>query len=283
MPDLRSALRVLAFASLSPGAAAAADVTTQETSWRMPEVPGDWTVTLGAGAKMAPAFVGSSASVFDLTPILTVRPTGWSNRSARAARFRSPRDSASISLLNLDGFYAGPAFKFRPARNEGDYEQLLGLGDVDWMIEVGGFAEYWPTDWFRTRVELRRGFNGHQGFIADVSADAVVNVMERWTLSGGPRLTLADTNAIAPYFGIDAAQSLASGLPVFDAKGGVQSVGAGAQVRYQWNPQWASRLYVEYDRLLGDAAASPLVTQRGSPDQVTVGTATTYTFNVKLW
>jgi outer membrane protein len=113
---------------------------------------------------------------------------------------------------------------------------LQGLGDVDWTLEVGGFAEYWPTDWLRTRLEVRRGFNGHEGIVADLTADLVVPLMERWMLSGGPRVTLADSKATAPYFSIDAAQSLASALPEFDAKGGVRSVGAGAQVRYQWTP-----------------------------------------------
>jgi outer membrane protein len=44
-----------------------------------------------------------------------------------------------------------------------------------------------------------------------------------------------------------------------------------------------SRLFVEYERLLGDAASSPVVAQRGSPDQISVGAGVTYSFNVKLW
>jgi MipA family protein len=96
-------------------------------------------------------------------------------------------------------------------------------------------------------------------------------------------LTLSDTQATQPYFGIDAAQSAASGLPVFYAKGGFHSVGAGVQARYQWTPQWAVRTYVEYDRLMGDAASSPLVTARGSSNQVTIGLGATYSFDVKLW
>jgi MipA family protein len=40
--------------------------------------------------------------------------------------------------------------------------------------------------------------------------------------------------------------------------------------------------YVEYDRLLGDAAKSPLVTVRGSVNQTTVGIGASYSFDFKI-
>ncbi|XSC48226.1 MipA/OmpV family protein [Bradyrhizobium sp. RDT10] len=203
--------------------------------------------------------------------------------SDRTARFRNPRDGTSIALIHTGGLYFGPVGKFRYGRYESDSQELRGLGDIDWTLEVGLFAEYWPSDWMRGRVEVRRGFHGHEGFIVDLSAEFVVPVMQSWTLSGGPRLTLADTDATAPYFGVNAAQSAASGLPVFDAKGGIYSIGAGMQARYQLTPQWAVRSYVEYSRLMGDAGSSPLVTDRGSANQVTFGLGATYSFDVKLW
>ena len=75
-----------------------------------------------------------------------------------------------------------------------------------------------------------------------------------------------------------------SGLPVFEARGGLRSYGAGAQARYAWTPQWGTHLFVEYERLAGDAGNSPLVTQRGSRNQTQVGLGVTYSFNVPgLW
>jgi len=35
--------------------------------------------------------------------------------------------------------------------------------------------------------------------------------------------------------------------------------------------------------LLGDTASSPLVTDRGSPDQVTFSLGVSYLFDIKLW
>jgi len=42
--------------------------------------------------------------------------------------------------------------------------------------------------------------------------------------------------------------------------------------------QWASHVFLEYDRLTGNVANSPLVVQRGSPDQLATGVGITYSF-----
>jgi MipA family protein len=239
---------------------------------------------------IGPSYSGSTAKRFRVSRDQAI----WKSTRFRFSKPAPParawrRDSAASATVQASRWSgptastSGPVAKFIKAREEADHEELRGLGDVDWTLEVGVFAEYWPTDWLRGRIEVRRGFHGHEGFVADISSDLVLSLMERWTLSGGPRLQLADTAATTPYFGIDLAQSLASGLPVHDANGGLRSIGAGMQLRYQWNRQWAARAYAEYDRLMGDAASSPLVTERGSPNQLRFGLGVTYSFEVKLW
>src|SRR5262249_15835018 len=142
--------------------------------------------------------------------------------------------------------------------------------------------EYFPLDWVRARVEVRRGFGGSTGVFADASADLIVPLWKSLTWSGGPRLSFANTAATAPYFSIDQAQSLASGLPAFAAKGGLQGSGAGSQLRYQFTPQWEAHAYVEYERLLGGTASSPLVAQQGSANQVRVGLGASYSFDFRV-
>jgi len=137
--------------------------------------------------------------------------------------------------------------------------------------------------WLRTHAELRQGFGGHHGVVGELMADAVVRASRQLTLSAGPRLTLASTSALASYFSITASQAAASGLPAFDAKGGVHAAGVGAQARYLWTPQWGTHIFVEYERLVGDARRSPLVTQRGSANQWTFGFGVTYAFDVRVW
>jgi outer membrane protein len=238
----------------------------------------DWTVTIGVEGRVLPGYEGSDSSVLRPVPIFNIR------RAGTPARFRGPRDGLGIGLIDTGRFRAGPAFKVKLPRDEGDNSDLRGLGNVDWTLEAGAFAEYWPTDYFRLRAELRQGIGGHHGLVGDLSADLVVPVTPQLTLSAGPRLTLATASAMSPYFDITPAQSAASGLPVYDAGGGVRSYGLGAQARYHWTPRWESHVFVEYQRLSDDAADSPLVSLRGSADQVQVGIGASYAFDVPgLW
>ncbi len=242
----------------------------------VPSVSGNWTVMVGVGGDYKPDFEGANRSMFSPVPIFSIR------RAGSAEQFRGPRDSASIALIDFGDLRAGPAGKFVSSRKASSYSELNGLGDVKTTVELGGFVEYYPVDWFRTRGELRQGIGGHHGVVADLSADVIVPVIQRLTLSAGPRFTWESTKATSPYFGIDAVQAMATGLPAFNAKGGAHSVGAGAQVSYRINPQWEVHAYVEYERLLGDAAKSPLVTLRDSPNQTTVGIGASYAFDFKI-
>lgn len=259
-------------------AASAQSVNTPPAfTWpQLPSVSGSWTVTIGANGEFVPDFEGAKHSKLSALPIFSIHRTGTEDA------FHSPRDSASFALLDYEGFRAGPVGAFKAARTASSYSALNGLGDVKTAVEVGGFAEYFPVDWFRTRVEVRQGFGGHHGVVADFSADAIVPVSPRFTWSGGPRFTLEDSRATSPYFGVTAEQAAASGLPAYTAQGGAHAVGAGTQLRYQIDPKWEVHTYVEYERLLGSAANSPLVTLRGSPNQVNVGVGASYSFDVRV-
>jgi len=242
----------------------------------LPPIAGDWIVSVGAGAEYKPDFEGAKRYMLSPIPVFSIR------RAGSPERFRSPIDSASFTLFDYGGFHAGPVAKFVAARDANNFAELAGLGNVNAALELGGFVEYFPIDWFRMRVEVRQGFFGHGGVTANFSSDAIVPLAHGLTFSAGPRFTLESTGATAPYFSVNPLQAALSGLPAFNARGGAHSAGAGAQLRYRLNPQWEVHSYVEYQRLLGDAAASPLVQLRGSPNQVTVGLGASYSFDVRV-
>jgi outer membrane protein len=268
-----AAIAGLVAALLIPIVVSAADTDTSRYVLQAPSY--DWSVTIGAEGRVAPVFHGAKRDVLFPYPLFGIR------RFGTPESFRGPRDGFGIGLFEESRFQLGPVGEFVWWRRERADTALQGLGNVPWAVEAGIFAEYWWVPWLRTRAEVRQGFNGHHGLVSDIFVDAVVPAGTQWTISGGPRVTLASTPAISPYFSIDAAQSAASGLPLFDAKGGVRSIGAGTQARYLWTPQWATHAFVEYERLTGDAAVSPLVVQRGSANQLTIGFGVTRSFDIK--
>jgi outer membrane protein len=280
--DVRALAGALLLAMLPAASAYAADLTPASPS-AAPALstkapPPEWTVELGFEVRTLPHYQGSEVYGIYPYPLLDVRPAGT------PPRFHAPRDGIGYALYDTDTIKAGPVLQVELGRHVKHDPALTGLGNVGMTAEIGGFVDYWPVPWLRARVELRQGLGGHHGIVSDETVDAVVPVGPQWTLSGGPRMTIASHAANAPYFDVNLPQSAASGLPVYDSGSGVRSVGAGGQARYQWNRRWASHAFIEYTRLVGDVGASPVVAERGAPDQAMIGFGTTYSFDVPaLW
>jgi MipA family protein len=275
--DIRALAGLLLLAAM-PAAAHAADLTPASPPAAATSLKGEWTVELGFELRTLPHFQGSSVYGVYPFPLLDVRPAGT------PPRFHAPRDGIGYALYDTEKIKAGPVVQVELGRHVRHNPSLEGLGNVGATAEIGGFVDYWPVPWLRARVELRQGFGGHHGIVSDETVDLVVPVGPQWILSGGPRMTVASHAANAPYFDVNLPQSAASGLPVYDAGSGIRSLGAGAQARYQWNRRWASHGFVEYSRLVGGVGSSPVVMDRGAPDQGMIGVGTTYSFDVPaLW
>ena len=277
---------------VAPGAAAAADLPQQAAppptapAAYLPAAP-DWIVTIGAEGRIIPAWPGASDKKlgWSALPLFSIRKAGT------PPDFFGPRDSFGFNVIDLGAFQLGPALQFINKRKASSYAELNGLADVDYAAQLGLFANFWPVSWLRLRGEARQGIGGETGITGDVFLDAVVP-LGQWTFSAGPRMTLQTAKATSPYFSITAAQALTANalqpslgkLTAYNAGGGLYSYGAGAQVQYAFNATWTAHAFVEYQRLTDSAADSPLVTLRGSPNQLTYGLGATYSFNMHpLW
>lgn len=190
--------------------------------------------------------------------------------------FEAADESFGGPLLQSGKFAFGPAFGFIGKRTAADVG--ANLPKVGLTIEAGGFAQVSLSPNFRVRAEARRGLGGHDGFVGEVSADYVARDGDDWLFSVGPRVTLGDGKYQRAYFGVSPAASTASGLPAYDIDGGVHAVGVTAGYLQQLSPRWGFAVYGRYDRLVGDAARSPVVRELGSRDQPSVGVALSYTF-----
>jgi outer membrane scaffolding protein for murein synthesis (MipA/OmpV family) len=84
------------------------------------------------------------------------------------------------------------------------------------------------------------------------------------------------------YYGVNGKQAIKSGLSKYDPKGGFYSAGLGAAVTWQATDKIEASTFAEYKRLLGSAADSSLVQERGSRNQFLIGVSSTYRFDFKL-
>ncbi len=231
-------------------------------------------ISFGGGVQFTPAFPGSDE--LKLQPLFT----GGARREGEPIPGRAPDDGFGFSLTGRGGpVEIGPMIAFQSKRDEDDVGALVG--DVDFAFEPGAFVNVNVSDSFRLRAEARRGFDGHEGWLGDFGADFFLRPGDNTVVSIGPRVRLADDEYMQTYFGITPAQAATSGLAAYTPDGGVRAVGAVIGITHEFTRNFGIYGYAQYDRLIGDAADSPIVQQFGSEDQFSAGLALFFNFRMR--
>jgi outer membrane protein len=230
-------------------------------------------VRLGLGAQVKPDFVGSDS--FDIAPLFDVDTA----RGTNEFKFEAPDYSLGIPVVNTGGFEFGPALNLASGRKNSDVD--LPIGKVKTTIEAGGYANYQVSKSVFLHAELLKGLGGHKGIVGTIGADQVWRDGDRYVFSIGPRLLFSDARYERAYFGVTPAAALVSGLPAYRPGGGIHGVALASGLSYQFNPTWGMFGYARYERLVGDAAKSPIVRSGfGSRNQVSGGLGLNYTFTI---
>ncbi len=285
LPLFTPALLGLAGPALAQGVAPGLPVSAQRP---VSPAPRAWNLTIAVAPVFAPAWQGSRDQALSIFPDIRL--------NYRDDMFFSIPDGLGWNLVNRDGWKLGPLVKLRFGRQErtggspflvtGGSTALLGLGDVDLAGEAGGFAQWgFASRKGRIRAEVRQGFGGHDGVVADISAgwsDRFGKPTAPWLWSAGVRSTFAGADYGQTYFGVTAAQALATGLPAYRAGSGLISTGANATLTRplgRAGRDGAVTLFTGYDRLADAAADSSLIRERGRRDQFSVGLSYGYRFS----
>ncbi|MCA0201355.1 MAG: MipA/OmpV family protein [Proteobacteria bacterium] len=237
-------------------------------------------IRLGVGPSISPHYEGDNKYKVNVIPAVSLR---W--RDLVEVNNNEVRIIAFNKLFNADGGnVAGGNLRFGPTvsvdfgRDEDRSPDLRGLGDVDTSLEVGAFVAY-TEGHMRLRARARHDIiDGHGG--GTLRLDAAYTVFQAAPVALGVNVssTWATGNYMRSYFGVSPPQSAASGLPAFAPGSGFKDVGAEVNANYIFASQWAVVANAGYKRLIGDAAGSPLVRQRGSANQFTLQTFLVYSF-----
>ncbi|RZV42412.1 MAG: MipA/OmpV family protein [Acidimicrobiales bacterium] len=242
-----------------------------------------WEVSIGGGAIYTPQYLGDDDYALNLVPSIRV--------NYEDKFFASVEGGVGYSLINSEIFRAGPLAQIVFGRDEDgggpfrisgdDSADLIGLGDVDTGVELGGFAEL-DLGNVTSSLKVGKAISAHEGFVAELG------ISYKGTLqfngppliySIGPRLNFGDADYSNTYFGVTQAQALASGLPEYEAEGGITSYGLSGTAIMPLTDSAAMTFIASYTRLIGDVADAPLVQQRGSEDQAFAGAIFSYAFN----
>lgn len=172
------------------------------------------------------------------------------------------------------------AFRYIGTREAADNPELAGLRDLNAAVELGFGLIYRETNW-QAHAEVRRGFDGHEGVAGTLGADLIFRPDTRWTITAGPRVNFGNREYASTYFGVTPAEAAASQFGAFNAGGGVLGAGVSVEATYQFNNDWAVQGAIRYEKLLNDAADSP-ITQLGSDDQWSVRIGLSRAFTLRF-
>lgn len=241
-----------------------------------------WSVSVGAGALFSPNYMGDDAYALSVVPY--IRAT-YSDKF-----FASVQEGIGYNLIQTEAFRAGPLATIEFGRDEesggpfrvsgGETTDLIGLGDVDTSISLGGFAEY-DMGRLTANVKLGQAINGHDGLTGELGLrykGVLTGYGPPVIYSIGPSMNYGDDQYMQTFFGVNAVQAAASGLAAFDADAGFVSYGISANAIIPMTDNVTFTVFSSLSRLSGDAANSSLVRERGSRDQAFFGLATAYTF-----
>lgn len=241
------AMAVAALLAASPALAGGGDLDALPSS-------GGFSLQVGGLAVVKPKYEGSKE--YEIWGVPVIAPAGGDGSGL--VQFKGV-DDLRLRVLNANGFEAGPVVGYRFGRDEDDADRLVGMGDVDGGLVVGGYVAY------RLGSVMPFISYNHQVTGDETGGLARIGIETRHefgrgvvaTLTGGA--TWADEEYMDAYFGVSAAQALASPVFVaFDADSGFKDAFIGASVDVPLSERWTLKMTGRYAHLLGDASSSPI-------------------------
>ncbi|EIZ78228.1 MltA-interacting MipA [Novosphingobium sp. Rr 2-17] len=244
-------------------------------------------LTVGVGAAYGPSYDGSDDMVLSAFPIVQGEWKGiqFNPRAGGIALDFIPDDKDSRISFSL-GPVVGASFN----RNRQIKDPVVrAAGKLAWALEVGASGG----------VSVNKLLNDYDSLTlsADVKWDVRAYKGMTWTptlsyltpLSKAVLVTASvsarhvDDDYAKYYYSVTPAQSLASGLPVYNAKGGWDSVNAGLLVGWDLSGDlrdggFALFALGNYARMLNDGKNTPFTSLRGEANQWTIGGGVAYTF-----
>jgi len=271
--NMRLSLRRLAAAGSIAAFGALPGVAFSQVDFFSPQ-EGVNAIFVGVGS--APDFMGSDKN--ETVPAVFGRYNFQGTR--RYIQLLGPQ--LSLNLINSESWQFGPQIAYRAKRDSDvDNPVVARMRTVDSETEFGVFvARTWqlsndPRHRFNLRADLQSG----EGEFGTVTANFWMPVSNAVVLNFGGGFAYASGKWTNNYFGVngtDIALFPTLGGRAYNAGSGVYDFRVNAGAVLHMSREWHIGAGVRYQRLQGDAADSPIVTQQGNKDQYIFGAAIGY-------
>ena len=231
---------------------------------------------VGAGAGVTTEWMGAKETVTGIAPSGRV-----ALEDNRFIEVYGP--FADMNLLASSNWEFGPVLMYRFGRSDVSDPVVTLLPAVDGGLEAGVFAgwRYLQAEGIPYRVRV--GVSLTTAVSGGATGGHLSPYVSLWVplshtvfvgLGGG--FTWSSESFMQQYFGVSPAASAASGLPAYNAGAGVRQYYLWPAVVWKLSREWYVGAGGFLQRLTGDSADSPIVTQRGERNQFSAGLGVAY-------
>ena len=243
-------------------------VLDQRKIWGAPRK--DWSIMLGGLTFLSPDYEGSDDVKVQGLPFFDV---SWRNRF-----FLNFQQGLGMNIIRNKNLIFGTSVGYYGSREEGDNEALRGLGDIDGGVD-GRLFVFVPVGPISFTSMYRRDLSGnHDGAILSVGALYFKPVTKKLRINLQGRLNYASEKFMNTYFDINLSQASRSKMTAYDADAGIKDISGFNILIYSFTRHWNVVSFMGFSRLLGDAANSPIVKERGTANQFRFGLGFSYRF-----
>ena len=246
-------------------------------------------VIMGIGAIVGPDYEGSNDYAAAPVGAALIRINGYS--------FNYRANAVSLDLIpdHVDQKFkivAGPYVDLNFDRALSPHDAIVSLTRKrKTALEGGGFIGInrtgvltSPYDQLTLRITAVYDIgNVHHSFIISPTAEYLMPVSKAALLGASLSADVVGGRYARYYFGVGPASSALSGLPIYTPGAGVKSASVALFGALSLHGDLQKRgvilgALVNYERLLGSFAQSPIVATRGSPNQIASTVALAYHF-----
>lgn len=208
--------------------------------------------SIGIGVGSAPTYQGSDQRRSTGQPIGEYR---WAN-----GFFVGGTDAlAGFQMNATPKLQLGLGIGQDGGRKESDSSYLAGMGDIAAKGTANAFAKYALSEQIAlsSGLQLGAGSSG-KGSLLNLGASYTLPVGATTQLSFNLGATLANTDYMQDYFGVNAAQAGASGYKIYTPNSGLRDVSVGLSLIHQIDQRWMLISGLTSTTLAQSAKDSPL-------------------------
>jgi outer membrane protein len=192
---------------------------------------------------------------------------------------------ADMNVLDHPNWEFGPMVSYRFGRSEVKDPVVNLLPEIGGGLEGGLFVGWHHLQTQGIPYRLRLGVSFTTALSGDAAGSHVTPYASLWVplshtvfvgLGGG--FTWSSASFMQQRFGVSPEASAASGLPSYSAGSGVRQYYLWPAVLVRLSKDWYAGGGAFWQRITGDGADSPIVTQRGDANQLTAGLGIGYSW-----